>query len=209
MEQAEGEAPYYALRYMDQETQAFRTFTPARDAYNTFAVAMRIAQIASTTRRELRITMETETAVDPSDSAVGAGNIMRVLGLCSMSEYIHETEQREKLLALVHQTSQIAEPHMPQEHAHSEEEKCREHSGERWPDTKNRGKEKRKKMLRMITNTLKVETQGEVLASKNCNWIKEWAQQWGLEVTHYRYKRKSHLLPVSRSRRTTGGGVSG
>ena len=33
----------------------------------------------------------------------------------------------------------------------------------------------------MTTNTLKVETQGEVLASKNCNWIKEWAQQWDLK----------------------------
>ena len=78
--------------YMAQETQTFRTFAPAKDAYNMFAVAMKIAQIASLTKKELRMDMKMKTAVDLDDSAVGAGNIIRVLELYNMSEYIHETE---------------------------------------------------------------------------------------------------------------------
>ena len=54
IEQAEGEAPYYALRYMEQGTQAFITFAPTRDVCSIVAVAMRIAQIASVTRRPLQ-----------------------------------------------------------------------------------------------------------------------------------------------------------
>ena len=46
---------------------------------------------------------------------------------------------------------------------------------------------------------LKTEVQGEVLASRSCDWIKEWARQWELEVIHYRYERKSHLPPVDQN----------
>ena len=75
-------------------------------------MAMKIAQIASVTKKELRIEMKTETAVNLDDSVVGTGNIMYVLELCNMSEYIHEAEQRERLLVHLHLPCQAAEPHM-------------------------------------------------------------------------------------------------
>ena len=135
---------------------------------------MRIAQIASVTRRPLRnevkkITVKAIPKLDLNNSAVGADNIMQVVGLCGMSEYIHETEQKED---------------------------CNKQTRERWPDTRNANTKKRLGMLRMITKVLRAEVQGEVLASRSCNWVKEWAQQWDLEVAHYRYERKNHLPPV-------------
>ena len=54
IEQTSRETPFYVLRYMDPETQTFGTFTPARDSYSIFAVAMKMAQIASGTRGALR-----------------------------------------------------------------------------------------------------------------------------------------------------------
>ena len=105
-----------------------------------------------------------------SDSVVGANNIMQVLELCNMSEFIYETEQA----------------------ALKESSECREHADEMWPETRDLNVKKKRRALRMITNMLKTGTQGEVLASKSCTWIKEWAQQWDLNVAHYRYKKKSH-----------------
>ena len=63
-----------------------------------------------------------------------------------------------------------------------------------WPETMNLSIKKRRKALRMITNMLKVDTQGEVLANKNCTWIEEWAQPWDLNVVHYKYGRMHHSL---------------
>ena len=54
IEQASGETPFYVLRYIDPETQTFATFAPTRDSYSIFAVAMKMAQIASRTRGTLR-----------------------------------------------------------------------------------------------------------------------------------------------------------
>ena len=45
-----------------------------------------------------------------------------------------------------------------------------------WPDIRNVSTKKRRGMLRMITNVLRAGVHGAVLASRNCNWIKEWAQ---------------------------------
>ena len=44
----------------------------------------------------------------------------------------------------------------------------------------------------MITNVLRAGVHGAVLASRNCNWIKEWAQKWEMKVTHYRYGMGDH-----------------
>ena len=51
-------------------------------------------------------------------------------------------------------------------------------------------------MMKRITSMLRTEVQGELLASRSCNWIKGWARQRDLEVTHCRYERKGHLPPV-------------
>ena len=183
IEQAEGDAPYFALRHMEQGTRAFRTFAPTRDVYSIFAVAMKMAHIASDTKRPLKNQLKKATAkaipkLDYNNAAVGADNIMQVVDIYSMSEYIYETEQ--------------AEDH-------------KEQTGERWPDTKGANTKKRSGLLKMITQMLRAEVQGEVLASRNCNWVKEWAQQWDCEVTHYKYGRKSHLLPVDQDGRVEEG----
>ena len=103
IEQAEGEAPYYALRYMDQGTQAFMTFAPTRDAYNLFAVSMRITQIARSTRRALCNEVKKTTALSIpklglNNAVVGADNIMQAVELCDMSEYIQAMERKEYTL---------------------------------------------------------------------------------------------------------------
>ena len=131
---------------------------------------MKVAQIASTTKGALRNELGKTTAFstprpDLNNTTVGADNIMQVVELCGMSEYIHETEQKEE---------------------------CEGQTGEMWPDIRNVSTKKRRGMLRMITNVLRAGVHGAVLASRNCNWIKEWAQQWDLKVTHYRYGRKDH-----------------
>ena len=107
MEQTEGDAPHCALRYMDQETHKFRTFAPARDAYITFAVAMKITQIASLTKKELHMETKMETAMGLDDSAVGAGNITRGLELYNMSEYNYtgDRTKRETVSSVASTTS--------------------------------------------------------------------------------------------------------
>ena len=158
-------APYYALRYMEQETQTLKTFAPTRDAYNLFAVAMKMTQIASSTRRALYNEVKAATALsipklDFHSPTVGADNIMQVVGLCDMSEYIQAVEHKEDC-----------------------RDNHREQPGERRPDTKDVNTRNRKGMLKRITNMSRTEVHGDVLASRSCNWIKKWARQWDLEVT--------------------------
>ena len=100
MEQAEDDARYRALRYTDRETMTFQTFVPTKDAYSTFAVAMKITQIVNTTKSELRddtewgISLRDLETARSFDGFVGADNVMQALGPGCMSEYIYEAEQR-------------------------------------------------------------------------------------------------------------------
>ena len=114
-------------------------------------------------RDDLRNEMEErglETAAS-NDSVVGASNIMQVLELCSMSEFVYETEQA----ALISEPISVS---ISQDYVQCEEgDDCGEYVDEMWPETMDLGIKKGRKALRMITNMLKVDTQGEVLASKN------------------------------------------
>ena len=63
-------------------------------------------------------------------------------------------------------------------------------TGERWPDIRGASTQRQRGQLKMITDLLKAEVRGEVRAARECNWIRGWARQWDLEVTHYKYARK-------------------
>ena len=186
IEQTSGETPFYVLRYMDPETQTFGTFTPARDSYSIFAVAMKMAQIASGTRGALRKKLRRATAFSKprphlNNTAVGADNVMQVVELGEMSEYIHEAER---------------------------EEDGEGREGERWPDIRGSSTQRQKGQLKMITDLLKTEVRGEVRATRECKWIRGWARQWDLEVTHYKYARKNQPSPMEQDGRQ-GEGCAG
>ena len=185
IEQTSRETPFYVLRYMDPETQTFGTFTPARDSYSIFAVAMKMAQIASGTRGALRKCLRRATAFSKprphlNNTAVGADNVMQVVELGEMSAHIHEAEQ---------------------------EEDGEGRGGERWPDIRDSSTQRRKGQLKMITDLLKTEVRGEVRATRECKWIRGWARQWDLEVTHYKYARKSQPSPMGQDGRQGEGCV--
>ena len=186
IEQTSRETPFYVLRYMDPETQTFGTFTPARDSYSIFAVAMKMAQIASGTRGALRKKLRRATAFSKprphlNNTAVGADNVMQVVELGEMSEYIHEAER---------------------------EEDGEGREGERWPDIRGSSTQRQKGQLKMITDLLKTEVRGEVRATRECKWIRGWARQWDLEVTHYKYARKNQPSPMEQDGRQ-GEGCAG
>ena len=118
---------------------------------------MRIAQIASSTRRALYNEVKKTTALsipklDLKNAVVGPDNILQVVGLCGMSEYMKAVEHKE-----------------------DSKENRKEQPRERWPGTTDVNTKKRKEMVDRITNMSRTEVQGEVLASRSCNWIKGWA----------------------------------
>ena len=80
----EGETSYYALRHMDREMKTFQTFAPAKNEYNTFAVAMKIF---------VEFHPEGQKAAN-FEGAVGADNIMQALECDRMSEFISGAEER-------------------------------------------------------------------------------------------------------------------